>query len=141
MAVTSKWRIDAKQFKTEIKAFWVIMDHGPIKWFLGFQIKWNWEAGTLSINQKAYIEAMVEKFGLTDAKPVSTLMEVNTQYSIQKSPSTLKQTTQMLKVLYSEAIGSVLWPVVVSQLDAAYAIGILSQFIQNPGPVHWEALK
>ena len=47
----------------------------------------------------------------------------------------------MLKVLYSKAIGSVLWPVVVSQPDTAYAIGILSQFIQNPGPVHWEALK
>ena len=119
MAVTSKWRIDAERFKTEIKR--------------------NQEAGTLSINQKAYIEAMVEK--LTDAKPVSTLMEVNTQYFIQQSPSTLKQTAQMFKVPYSEAIGSVLWPVVISQPDTAYAIGILSQFIQNPGPVHWEALK
>ena len=141
MAVTSKWRIDAKRFKMEIKAFWAITDHGPIKWFLGFQIKRNREAGTLSINQKAYIEAMVEKFGLTNAKPVSMPMEVNTQYSIQQSPSMLKQTAQMLKVPYSEAIGSVLWPVVISQPDAVCTIGILSQFIQNPGPVHWEALK
>ena len=68
-------------------------------------------------------------------------MEANTQYSIQQSPSTLKRTTQMLKVPYSEAIGSVLWPVVVSQPDMAYTIGILSQFIQNLGPAHWEALK
>jgi hypothetical protein len=44
-------------------------------------------------------------------------------------------------VLYSEAIGSVLWPVVVSRPDAAYAVGILSQFIQNPGPAHWEGVK
>ena len=44
----------------EIKGFWAITDHGPIKWFLGFQIKWNQEAGTLLINQKAYIEAMVK---------------------------------------------------------------------------------
>ena len=72
MAVTSKWRIDAKQIKMEIKG---LMDHGPIKWFLDFQIKQNWEAGTFLINQRAYIEAMVEKFGLTNAKPVSTLME------------------------------------------------------------------
>ena len=108
---------------------------------LRFQIKQNREAGTLSINQRAYIEAMVEKFGLTDAKLVLTLMEANTQYSIQQSPSMLKQTTQMMKVPYSKAIGSVLWLVVISQPDAAYTIGILSQFIQNPGPVHWEALK
>jgi len=31
--------------------------------------------------------------------------------------------------------------VVVSRPDAAYAVGILSLFIQKPGPAHWEALK
>ena len=30
---------------------------------------------------------------------------------------------------------------VVSCPDTAYAVGILSQYIQNPGPAHWEALK
>src|ERR1700733_11996822 len=30
---------------------------------------------------------------------------------------------------------------VILRLDAAFAVGILSQFIQNPGKVHWEALK
>ena len=119
----------------------MITDHGPIKWFLGFQIKRNRESGTLSINQKAYIEAMVKIFNLTNAKPVSMPMESSAHYSIQQSPSTLNQTAQMLKVPYSEAIGSVLWPVVISHPDVAYAVGILSQFIQNPGPVHWEALK
>ena len=42
---------------------------------------------------------------------------------------------------YVEAIGSVLWPVIVSRPDAAFAVSTLSQFIQNPGPAHWEALK
>ena len=30
---------------------------------------------------------------------------------------------------------------VVSRPDIAYTIGILSQFIQNPGPLHWEGIK
>ena len=29
----------------------------------------------------------------------------------------------------------------VSRPDTAYAVGILSQFIQNPGPAHWEGVK
>jgi hypothetical protein len=29
----------------------------------------------------------------------------------------------------------------VSRPDVAYSVGILSQFVQNPGQVHWEALK
>jgi len=39
MALTSKRRINAKYFKLEIAKHWKITDHGPINWFLGFQIK------------------------------------------------------------------------------------------------------
>ena len=48
---------------------------------------------------------------------------------------------RMHRIPYAEAIGSVLWPVVVSQPDAAFAVSTLSQFIENPRPAHWEALK
>jgi hypothetical protein len=68
-------------------------------------------------------------------------MEPGAQFSKDQSPSTLNQTAKMHGVPYNEAIGSVLWPVVVSRPDAAYAVGVLSQFIQNPGPAHWEGLK
>ena len=35
----------------------------------------------------------------------------------------------------------VLWPVMITRPDCAFAIGILSQCIQNPRNAHWEALK
>jgi hypothetical protein len=133
--------IPAKRFKSNVRKFWEITDHGPIQWFLGFRIKRDREARTISINQQAYIESMVEKFRLTNAKPVSTPMEPGAQFSMDQCPSTLNQTSKMQGVLYSEAIGSVLWPVVVSRPDAAFAVGVLSQFIQNPGPAHWEGVK
>ena len=141
MAVTSKRKADIEWFKSEIKKRWDITDHGPIKWFLGFEIRRDRESRTISINQRAYIERMVEKFSLTNAKKVTTPMEPNVQFSVDQSPSTTNQLARMKGVPYSEAIGSVLWPVVVSRPDAAYAIGILAQFIQNPGSAHWEALK
>jgi hypothetical protein len=84
---------------------------------------------------------MVEKFRLTGAKSVSTPLEANCNLSKTQCPSTPNQVARMKGVPYSEAIGSVLWPTVVSRPDTAYAIGILSQFMQNPGLVHWEALK
>ena len=95
----------------------------------------------VSINQQAYIESMVEKFRLTGARRVSTPMEMNAQFTKEQCPSTVNQVARMKGVPYSEAIGSVLWPVVVSRPDAAYTVGILSQFIQNPGPAHWEGVK
>ena len=47
----------------------------------------------------------------------------------------------MPRIPYAEVIGSVLWPVVVSRPDAAFAVSTLLQFVQNPGPAHWEVLK
>ena len=61
----------------------------------------------ISINQKAYIESMVEKFWLTNAKRVSMPMEQNAQYTTQQCMSTLDQTECMKGVPYAEAIGSI----------------------------------
>jgi hypothetical protein len=141
MAVTSKRKADAERFKSEIKKHWEITDHGPIKWFLGFEIKRDRRSRTIAINQRAYLEKMMEKFSLTNAKRVSTPMEPNAQFSVDQCPSSTNQLARMKGIPYKEAIGSVLWPVVVSRPDAAYAIGVLAQFIQNPGLAHWEALK
>jgi hypothetical protein len=48
---------------------------------------------------------------------------------------------RMRNIPYAEAIGSVLWPVMISRPDAAFSVSVLSQFIQNPGRIHWEALQ
>src|SRR6201994_4202549 len=47
----------------------------------------------------------------------------------------------MQNIPYAEAIGSVLWLVRILHPDAAFWVSVLSQFIQNPGWVHWEALQ
>ena len=141
MALTSKCAEDAQHFKSEIKRFWDITDHGPIKWFLGFEIKRDQDTRMLAINQRAYIKGMVERFGMAQARPVSMPMELGVQFSVDQLPSSANQVARMRGVLYIQAIGSVLWPVVVSWPDAAYAVGIMSQFMQNLGPAHWEGLK
>ena len=99
------------------------------------------ESRTILINQQAYIELITKKFRLTGARKVSTPMEVNAQFSINQCPSMINQVEHMKGVPYSEAIGSVLWATVILRLDTAYAVGVLSQFIQNPGPAHWEGVK
>ena len=84
---------------------------------------------------------MVNKFRLTNSAPVAAPMVTGATFSTSDSPSTQTQVARMRRIPYAEAISSVLWPVVVSRPDAAFAVSTLSQFIQNPGPAHWEALK
>ena len=94
MAVTSRRKSDTMKFKSNVRQHWEITDHGPIQWFLGFEIKRNRESRMISLNQHMYIESMVEKFRLTSDKLVLTPMEPNAQFTTQQSPSTLNQTTK-----------------------------------------------
>ena len=91
MAITSKRLVDVKRFKTELCHYWGISDKGELSWFIGFKVKHDRQACTILINQWACIEAMVNKFKLTNAKLVLTPMEIGAQYMKEQGPSTLTQ--------------------------------------------------
>ena len=42
---------------------------------------------------------------------------------------------------YREAVGSLNWATVGTRPDIAFVIGVLSQYLENPGRAHWEAAK
>ena len=61
-----------------------------------------------------YIQAMVNKFRLTNSAPVTTPMVTGATFSTAESPLTPMQVAHMHGIPYVEAISSVLWLVIVS---------------------------
>lgn len=96
---------------------------GSISWLLGLAIERNRTSRTLSISQKSYIETILRRFNLENAKSLSIPMDPNTHFS------------------YREAIGALNWIAVGSRPDIAFVVGQLAQYLENPGRVHWEAAK
>jgi len=47
----------------------------------------------------------------------------------------------MRGIPYLEAVGSLMYPSLGTRLDITFAVTFLSQFMQNPGMPHWEAVK
>ena len=62
MVLRSEWESDIAKLKSEISQHWEITDGGEMRWYLGFTIKRDRAAWTISVNQQAYIEAMLNKF-------------------------------------------------------------------------------
>jgi hypothetical protein len=141
MAVTGNSLAAVTKFKSEISEYYDITDLGEIRWFLGFEIKRDRAARTISINQRAYITSMAQRFGVENGKEIRVPMLPGEILTKEQSPFTPTQFDQMKDVPYSEAIGRALWPVMISRPDALCAVGILAQFVQNPGLAHWKALK
>ena len=75
---------------------------------------------------------------MLNAKPVSVPLAAYFVLSKDQCPSTA---SEMKKVPYANAIGSVMYLMVSTRPDIAYAVSCLSRYMSNPGHVHWEALK
>jgi hypothetical protein len=74
---------------------------GELSYFLGLQIK-QIKNGTF-VSQGKYIKDMIKKFGLQDAKPMSTPMGTNDQLGIDASGNVVDQKQ------YRSMIGSLLY--------------------------------
>jgi hypothetical protein len=60
---------------------------------------------------------------------------------MDQSPSTSDETNEMGDIPYQRGIGSLMYAATSTRPDIAFPIVILSQFMQNPGQIHWEAVK
>ena len=129
------------EYKQKFNARYALTDLGPISWLLGIKITRNRDKRTISLSQTAYIESMLERFALKDAKAYATPMVPGVVYSRDDSPSAPIEMDRMRRVPYREAIGSLMYASVATRPDITFAVSTLSQFLDNPGNAHWEAVK
>ncbi|RVW22487.1 Retrovirus-related Pol polyprotein from transposon TNT 1-94 [Vitis vinifera] len=61
--------------------------------------------------------------------------------SSRHNPSIYKEKKDMRRVTYASIVGSLMYVMVCTRPDIAYAIGVVSHFVSNPGRLHWEAVK
>ncbi|TFY51058.1 hypothetical protein EVJ58_g10760 [Rhodofomes roseus] len=129
------------EVKENLRRDFEITDEGPIHWILGLAVERNREARTLSLSQVSYIESIIRRFNLEDAKPVTTPMEPQVHLSATQSPQTAAEAAEMRDVPYREAIGSLMYASLGTRPDITYAVSILSRFSEKPGRAHWDAAK
>ncbi|KAL5754374.1 hypothetical protein ACOSP7_022594 [Xanthoceras sorbifolium] len=127
--------------KRELSKQFAMKDLGAAKQILGMRIKRDTKSETLLLSQAEYIKKVLSRFNMQDAKPVSTPLGVHFRLSKEQSPKTEEERTHMAKVPYASAIGSLMYAMVCTRPDIAQAVGVVSRYMNNPGKIHWEAVK
>jgi hypothetical protein len=107
---------------------------------LGLEIKQDLDAGTIRISQRKYFEGILERFGMADCKPVSTPFPVGTKLTKDMSPKTAEERKVMAGNDYLGLLGCVMYGMLGTRSDLAFAVGVGSRFSSNPGIEHWNAL-
>ncbi|KAL2254482.1 UNVERIFIED_CONTAM: Retrovirus-related Pol polyprotein from transposon TNT 1-94 [Sesamum indicum] len=114
---------------------------GDAKKILGMDIHRNRKRFSILLNQKSYIHSVLKRFSMENSKPTSVPLAAHFQLSKDQCPKTSSEKDKMSKIPYSNVIGSIMFLMVCTRPDIAYAISCLSRYMSNPGPPHWEALK
>lgn len=93
------------------------------------------------IHQQHYIQRLLEKFKMVDAKPVHTPVAAGFVLSKQQDPKNEAEKKEMEQIPYRMLVGCLLWIANWTRPDIAFATSMVSQFLVNPGPAHWVAAK
>jgi hypothetical protein len=110
---------------------WETRDLGDLSDYLGMNIDVDKKNHTVKIDQIKYAKKIVERFGMTNAKPVNTPLPAG--YVPKKSEG---KATQEMITYYQQLIGSLLFLAMCTRLDIVYAVILMSQFVSNPSDDH-----
>jgi hypothetical protein len=109
-------------YKYELNEHYPLTDLGPVHWLLGIKIMHNCQAHTISLSQTSYINTILSRFSLSNAKPVVTPITPGTILSKADCPSDDTEQTQMKKTPYCKAVGSLMYTSVASCPDITFAV-------------------
>lgn len=115
---------------------------GDVSTILGIRVSRNYERNTISLDQERYLEDILLKFGMHDANPVKTPIDLNQRISKTMNESEMDTEEENNENFpYREAIGSLLFLAMISRPDITFAVNLLSRFCEKPLNAHWQAVK
>ena len=107
-------------------------DLGEMSKILGIRVERDRDKGTLKISQGLYIDVVLTRFHMQDSNPVSTPLSKTVKLTVPTGSTT----GPTIDAPYSKAISSLMYAVLGTQPDLAFAVQLLSQFTTSYRPEH-----
>ncbi|GKE84265.1 hypothetical protein Tco_1558007 [Tanacetum coccineum] len=95
----------------------------------------------LRVSQSGYISKILNNFRIDNGKSFQMPLGGHFKLSLKDCLVRDCDVERMSKVPYANADGSLMYLMVCTRPDIAYAISIVSRYLANPGKNHWEAVK
>ena len=132
---------EIQKVKERISETFEVKDMGEAAYTLGMQITRDKQAGVIELKQESFINAILQKFGMTDCNPVLTPMDANQKLHKGEVVITSGERDTLEGLPYQQVVGSIMYLMVCTQPDIAFAVSTLSQFMTRPTMEHWRAVQ
>ena len=139
--IAGKSRSAIDETKAMLKSEFEMKDLGAARRLLGMDIYRDRSRGRLWLSQSQYIEKVLRKFHMSQAKPISTPLAAHFRLSTSSGPKDAEEERYMSRVPYACDVGSLMYAMVCTCPDFAYAVSVVNRFMSKPGKEHWKAVR
>lgn len=132
LAIFSK---DPEKFKEEVRTRFKIKDLGASNLLLGMNV--TQKDGSITLSQRHYIDTQLTRFNCEHLYPASTPLKPNSTLvaaSAEDHKAYLDSGYQ-----YRSLVGALNYISMTTRPDITFAVSSLSQFLNKPGLLHWDA--
>ena len=131
-------------------------DLGEVKSYIGIQIQWDRPKLIVRLHQQKYIEGILDTFGMTECNELNVPLDrsiklVSTAFAASTASAASTKSTAGLAVAtalggdyitrYQSIVGKVMYAIIATRPDLAFAVSTLGRFNAAPNATHLEATK
>lgn len=135
--ITGPSKVGIKRVKSGLNAKFHMSDLGPCAYYLGMTVKRDRQAGTIRLGQAAYVTRFLNHFNCWNLTPASTPLETSRKMQPAEEGYVAPR---KLREDYQSAVGSLMYAMLGTRPDIAYAVSLVSRYAANPTPAHWSAV-
>ncbi|CAI7783304.1 unnamed protein product [Closterium sp. NIES-53] len=134
MLLAADTTAELQEVKDELQKRLACKDLGEVRNHLGMEITRDLTAKTITLSLSFYIEKILERFGMSRSKPISTPLAFGHRLS---PPTTLATSPHP----YAELVGALMHVMACTRPDLAHPVSVLAQFVGTGriGDEHWKA--
>nr|GEU54414.1 retrovirus-related Pol polyprotein from transposon TNT 1-94 [Tanacetum cinerariifolium] len=140
MLIACKSKAEIGSTKSLLKKEFDMKELGEEKKILGMEIVRDRSRKILRVSQSGYVSKILNRIdnGKSVKMPVGG---GHFKLSLKDCPVRDCDVERMSKVPYANTVGSLMYLIVCTRPDLAYAVSVVSRYLANLGKNHWEAVK
>ena len=141
MLIAGKHLEEISALKSKMAKLFDMKDMGEASHILGMRIERDRSKKLIWLSQTEYFDKVLQRFNMDKGKALSVPLQSYVKLSKQDCPVSDQEKAEMEKIPYASAVGSLMYAMIATRPDIAFAVGVVSRYMSNPGKKHWEVVK
>lgn len=127
-----------KILKRQLSERFQMTNLSPCSYYLSMAVIQDRQNRTIWLSQTAYIEKVFYDCRMADSKPIAT--PIDTHCRLQKAEDNY-EVNSIFVTLYQSTVGFIMYIMLGTRPDIAYAVSVVSRYGSNPTLIHYGVVK